>query len=64
MKPRSRRIFGAIGIVAGVALVAFEVIQFSRSGPVERWFWLLVGVLVTILGAAEFMDEARGPDSK
>jgi hypothetical protein len=56
---RSRAIFGGLGIVAGVALIAFEVATFSASGPVERWFWLLVGALVTVLGALSFLDEGK-----
>ncbi len=60
MKTRSRKILGGLGIVAGVALVAFEVTRFSSSGPIERWFWLLVGLLVTVFGGLELLSEGNG----
>ena len=60
MKTRSRKILGGFGIVAGVALVAFEVTSFSSSGPIERWFWLLVGLLVTVFGGLELLSEGKG----
>ena len=62
MTTRARKIFGGLGIVAGVALVAFEVATFARSGAVERWFWLAVGVVLAVFGAAEFLAEGRGRD--
>jgi hypothetical protein len=64
MQRRSRKVFSAIALMTGVALVAFEIGRFSASGPVERWFWLLVGVLVAGLGAFNFLSEPPANGTK
>ena len=45
--------------MAGVSLVAFEVGKFSASAPLERWFWLLVGALVAVLGAMSLFGDGK-----
>ena len=60
MKTRARKAFAGIGIVAGAALVAFEVARFRESGPVERWFWLVVGLVVAALGVVQLLTRPTG----
>ena len=62
MKPRSRRIFSAIALAAGLALVFFELRRDLAAGHVESWFWLAVGAAVILLAAAEFFPKARHHD--
>jgi hypothetical protein len=54
-KKKSWRVFAVLGIVAGGALVGFELQRFGLSGPPEVWFWIVVGVLLIALGLAEFL---------
>lgn len=61
MKPRSRKAFAAVALVAGLALVFFEARRFDSSGPNERWFWLLVGSLVVVLSGIELLSGKREP---
>jgi hypothetical protein len=58
MKPRSRKVFAGVALVAGAALVFFEVRRDLRVGAVESWFWLVVGVLIIVLAAMEFLHGA------
>ena len=55
MKPRSRKAFATVALVAGLVLVFFEVRRDVTLGRVESWFWLLVGVLVIVFASAEFV---------
>ena len=64
MKPRSRKAFAIVALVAGVVLVFFEVRRDFTLGRVESWFWLLVGVLVIVFASAEFVTGPNdGADS-
>ena len=63
MNPRRRKIFAGVAVVAGVALVFFEVRRDLRIGAVESWFWLVVGVLVIVLAAMEFLGDSLFPDA-
>jgi hypothetical protein len=56
MKNRSRKTLAVIGSVAGVALLFFELRHFALAGSTERWFWLLVGGLLTVLGGIELFS--------
>ena len=56
--PRGRKVMAAVAVVAGGALLAFEVSRFGVGGSGERWFWLAVGVLVVVLGAVELLSKA------
>ena len=66
MKPRTRKVLSAVGLVAGLVLVFFEVRRSAALGRVDSWFWLLVGALVIVFAAAEFLPGRRaehGADS-
>ena len=62
MRSRTRKLFSGVALVAGGALVFFEVRHSVALGRVESWFWLVVGVLVILLAAAEFVPRARSDD--
>ena len=63
MRPRSRKMFAGVALLAGAALVFFEVRRAVRLGGVESWFWLVVGVLVIVLAAIEFLHGANPSDT-
>ena len=50
-----KRFWHYLALVAGAALIAFEV---AKPGPVtgESWFWLVVGALVVILATVEIVQ--------
>jgi hypothetical protein len=62
MRKRSRKLFASVALVAGVALVYFEVRRDLRLGVVDSWFWLVVGALVIVLAAMEFLHGANPSD--
>jgi len=63
MRPRSRKVFGAVSLAAGAALVFFEARRSLALGRVESWFWLLVGAAVIVLAMAEFLP-GRSPHDR
>jgi len=52
-RPLRRRIFAAIAVMAGLALLALELINVQGTTSGERWFWFVVGVLLVGLGIVE-----------
>jgi hypothetical protein len=61
-RPVRRRLFAALAVISGVVLVAFELLKPPPGTTgAERWFWLVVGVLLVGLGTAELM---RGSDAR
>lgn len=52
---KRRRLFASIGIVASVALIAFELAQPAEAAGAERWFWIVVGALLLLLCLAELL---------
>lgn len=67
MKPRSRKLVAGFSVVAGVLLIAFELMQYAVSEePLVSWFWILIALLAIALGIAEFRarpsdDQMREP---
>jgi hypothetical protein len=55
-----RRVFAAIGLIAGVALLVLEVVRPLSSSSGERWFWLFVGVMLIGVSVAQ-LREPGGP---
>lgn len=55
---RPRKAFALIAVIAGVALLALEVLRPSSSPMAERWFWIVVGILLVGLGVAGVMERA------
>jgi len=55
MKPRPRKAFAAVALVAGGLLVFFEARRAVALGRVESWFWPAIGLLVIVLAAIEFL---------
>jgi uncharacterized membrane protein (DUF2068 family) len=53
-----KRIWHYLALIAGAALIGFEV---SKPGGItgESWFWLLVGVLIVILATVEIVQRRR-----
>ena len=45
-----KRTFAVVAVVAGAALVAFEVRLLLRGARGEVWFWLVVGLLMVAFG--------------
>ena len=64
MKPRTRKVFSAVALVAGGSLVFFEVRRSIALGRVDSWFWLVVGALVIALAAAEFVPGRGSTDGE
>jgi hypothetical protein len=54
--------FAGVALVAGAVLVVFEARRDLRVGAVESWFWLVVGALLIVLAAMEFLHGANPPD--
>jgi hypothetical protein len=52
MKKRPRKLYGALGVTAGVVLVLFEY-KPALAGNGEDIFWLLIAVLLIVFGLAE-----------
>ena len=53
---RRRRLFAALAALSGAVLIAFELLRPpTGTSSAERWFWLVVGVLLIGLGTAELM---------
>ena len=50
---KSRKLFSAIGVIAGLALIVLEVVQPLSASGIERTFWLTVGVLLVGVGVAQ-----------
>ena len=55
-RPGKRRAFAVIAMIAGFVLLALELMRPHAATAGERWFWLLVGVLLVGLGLAGVMD--------
>jgi hypothetical protein len=57
-----KRFWHYLALIAGVALIVFEV---AKPGGVrgESWFWLVVGVLIVILATVEIVQR-RGRAGK
>jgi hypothetical protein len=62
VKPRPRKAFAAVALLAGLSLVFFEVRRSLALGRVESWFWPLVGGLVIVLAVVEFLPGRRSDD--
>ena len=59
-KPRPRKtLFAVICVVAGLLLVASEVVGRPGATSTERWFWAAIGVLLIVLGLAELAGWGR-----
>ena len=58
-----RKLFAGLAVVAGVALLAFEFarpeVSVTRG---ERWFWVVVGAALVVLGAMELAGPSRERD--
>jgi hypothetical protein len=56
--PRSRgprrKLLAALATLSGIVMLALEFIRPHGSAG-ERWFWLVVGVLLIALGVAELL---------
>lgn len=50
-----RRIVAGLSVVAGLALVVFEVRRLHAGGGGEGWFWLAVGTLMVVLGGIDLI---------
>ncbi len=48
-RKRPKRAYSLVATLGGVALLAFEINKWSTSSP-EKWFWVLVAVLMIVLG--------------
>ena len=59
-RPPRKTFFAAIAVVAGLALVGLELARPGGTSAGERWFWLVVGVLLVALGLAELMSGRGG----
>lgn len=58
-----RKVFAAIAVAAGIALLALELANPPRGTTTgERWFWFIVGALLVGLGVAELRSPGRGKD--
>ena len=51
-RPR-RKIFAALAVASGLALIVLEIIRAPDTTAAERWFWWVVGLLLVGLGVAE-----------
>ena len=60
---KRRRVFAALAALSGVALLAFELLKPPPgTTSAERWFWLVVGVLLIGLATAELMRGSEPRD--
>ena len=55
-RPAKRKAFALIAMIAGLGLIALELLRPQAATTGERWFWLIVGVLLVGLGLAGVMD--------
>lgn len=64
-RKRPKRAYSLVGVLAGIALLAFEISKWSTSSP-EKWFWALVAVLMIALGIAGVLqkDDPTDPGSQ
>lgn len=53
-RKRRRRLFAGFACAVGIALIALEIRSLAENGSVG-WFWLMIGVLLLLLGSAEFL---------
>lgn len=51
-KPRNKKLYAALGVIAGIALAAFEL-KPALAGSGEDIFWLLIAALLIAFGLAE-----------
>ena len=58
-RPARRRAFAAVAVIAGLGLIALELIRPQAATAGERWFWLIVGVLLVGLGLAGVTDRGE-----
>ena len=62
-RPKRRKLFGGLAVVAGVVLIAFEFGRPEVSGSAtERWFWSIVAAGLIVLGAAELASPREEQD--
>lgn len=57
---KRRSFFAMLAVPAGVTLLVLEIAR-PRESPVEHWFWLIVGGLLILLGAAEYLAKRSTP---
>lgn len=60
MKPR-RKIFAAVALVAGLALVYFEIARHRGAGAWEFNFWIVVGALLIFFALIDLFSKPAGP---
>jgi hypothetical protein len=58
--PVRRKVFAAIGLVAGLAMLGLEVVRPpAGTTSIEWWFWRAVGVLLIVISVAELTSRAK-----
>jgi hypothetical protein len=59
-RPVRRKVFAAVGLVAGLAMLGLEVLRPPEGTTgLEWWFWRVVAVLLVILAVAELTSRPR-----
>lgn len=60
---KPHRLIPVLSVIAGVALIAFEVYRFRTEGA-EKWFWLAVAVFLVAVGTVGVVQKPpAGPPS-
>jgi hypothetical protein len=59
-RPVRRKVFAAVGLVAGLAMLGLEVLRPPEgTTSVEWWFWRVVAVLLVVLAVAELTSRPK-----
>lgn len=51
-KSRFSRIMAGLAIMAGLVILWFDLPRMMDEG---NWFWILLGIMLVLLGASEFI---------
>lgn len=60
MKPILVKVMAAVGVLAGLGVLAIEIQRFREGRSIEIWLWGLIGLFAALLGLWELF----GPKSK